>query len=196
MTGSGRWHALGVGLIGLGFLLAASALDGWLPEAIEDPAADPHVRQVGIGERADLRTVEVSVERVRGSRTIDDFGSELVSPGVWLLVEYTVVATRENTGVGFVELRDDDGRVWSEGVGRNDNVCPTGPPGVPVSCAAYLEVPLDALESLRMLLARDAFEQRFDALAEVDLGLTDADAREFAEAPMLEIPGPVLGGAP
>jgi hypothetical protein len=186
---------LGVSVVGVALLVAGAVLDGWLPENIEDPAADPHVRQVGVGEPADLRTMEVTVDRVRGSRSLEEFGSEMTSPGVWVLVEYTVVATSENTAVGFVELRDDDDRVWSL-VGRNDDICSAGPPGVPVGCAAFFEVPPDAFDSLRLLLARDAGEQRFDAMAEVDLGLTDDDAREFAEAPLLEVPDPTMGGTP
>jgi hypothetical protein len=193
VTGSRRWHLLGVALVGFGLLLAATAVDGWLPDAETDPAATPHVREVEVGERADLRTLEVRVDRVRGSRTLDEFGAELHSPGVWVLVEYTVVATRENERVGFAELRDDEDRVWSL-VGRNDDTCLAGPPGVPVSCAAYFEVPLDALDGLRLLLARDFGEQRFDAMAEVDLALAGR-ADEFADAPTLEVPGSAIGGS-
>jgi len=194
VTGMGRWHVLGVALVGLVLLGAGTLLDGWLPDGEKDPAAAPHVRQVEVGEPADLRTMQVQVERVRVSRELDESGTELLSPGVWVLVEYTVVATRENTSVGFVELRD-GGRVWSL-VGRNGDTCQAGPPGVPVSCAAYFEVPPDALDGLRLRLARDFSEQRFDALAEVDLGLTDQDAALPAGAPALEVPGSTIVGTP
>jgi hypothetical protein len=58
---------------------------------------------------------------------------------------------------------------------------------------AFFEVPLDALDSLRLRLGRDGFDQRYDALADVDLGLTDEDADAALDAPLLEVPAPTLG---
>lgn len=188
-----RIHQLGVGLVALVLLAAATLLDGWLPGDTDDPGADPFVRAAALGEPVDLRTARVQVDAVRVSKTLLSFGTELLSPGVWVLIELTTEATRENTGVRFAELRDDAGRVWSL-TGRSQNVCSEGPPGVPVGCATYFEVPPDALDGLRLRLAREPFEQRYDVVAEVDLGLTDRDAEAAAGAPPLEVPGTTLGG--
>ena len=151
------------------------------------------MRAAGIGESVDLRTARVQVDAVRVSKVLLDLGTELRSPGVWVLIEITAEATRENTGVRFAELRDDEGRVWSL-TGRSENICTEGPPGVPVGCAAYFEVPPDALDGLRLRLAREPFEQRYDVVAEVDLELTDEDAAAAAGAPALEVPDTTLGG--
>ena len=60
--------------------------------------------------------------------------------------------------------------------------------------AAYFEVPLDALPSLRLHLARESLDTRYDVMADVDLGRTAADADDFAGAPPIDMPTPSLGG--
>ena len=192
MTGLGRLHWVGAALVALVLLGAATVIDGWLPTENEDPGSAPFVTSADLGERVELRTMSVRVDSVRGSRVLDNAGSELRSPGLWVLLEFTVVATDENTAVGFIELRDDADRMWSEG-GRNSSTCLGGPPGVPAGCVAYFEVPPDALDSLRVRLARNGLDERSDDMAEVDLGLTDEDAAAFAIAPALEVPDTSLG---
>jgi hypothetical protein len=193
VTAGGRWHLLGVGVVGLLLLGLGTVLDGWLPGDLEDPGSRPFVRAADVGQPVDLRTMTVEVDAVRAARTLREYGTELNSPGVWVLVEYTVVPARENTALGFAELRDAAGRVWSLG-GRNDNICLAGPPGVPMTCVAFFEVPLDAFSSLRLRLARERSEQRYDAIADVDLGLTDQDAARAWDAPPLEAPAFAIGG--
>jgi hypothetical protein len=179
--------------VGLLLLAGATVLDGWLPEEAGDAVADPFVRAAAVGERVELRTVTLEVESVSGARSIDDFGSELVSPGVWVVVTYAVVATQENAGIGYAELRDARGRVWVAQHGRSQNLCAPEPPGVRNGCVAQFEVPLDAVPTLRLRLS-PAMEQRFDAVAEVDLGLGAADARDFLGVSGLEVPATTLGG--
>jgi hypothetical protein len=193
VTGGGWWHRLGVGVVGLGLLGMGLVLDGWLPGEEDDPLADPFVRAAGVGDQVDLRAMTVEVDAARVAQRLDEYGTERISPGVWVLVEYTVVAARENTSPGFAELRDAADRVWSQ-VGRNQNSCLAGPPGVPIGCVALFEVPSDAVDSLRLRLGQDRFEQRYDALAEVDLGFTDQDAEAASDAPTLEVPATTLGG--
>lgn len=193
MTGGGRWHLLGVGLVGLVLLGTGSVLDGWLPGDTDDPGSEPFVTTAEVGDAVDLRTMSVEVDAVRATRTLMQYGSELRSPGVWVLVEYTVVPARENAAPGFAELRDGSGRVWSLS-GRSDNLCPDGPPGVPIGCVAYFEVPPGALDDLRLRLAREPFDLRYDAVAEVDLGLTDEDAAAASDSPELEVPDTAVGG--
>jgi hypothetical protein len=186
-------HVVGVGLVGLGLLAAATLLDGWLPEVAADAVADPFVRSAAVGEPVELRTLSLEVDSVRGARAIDEFGSELRSPGVWVVVTYTVVAARENAGIGFAEVRDGRGRVWTVQHGRGQNTCPASPPGVRNGCVALFEVPPDAVPSLRLRLS-PTIEQRFDSVAEIDLGLTAEDAEDFADVTALEVPGTTLGG--
>lgn len=189
-----RFHLAGVALVALALLAAATVLDGWLPGDSSDPFADPFVVTARVGEPVDLRTVTLEVDSVRGAGTIDEFGSELRSPGVWVLVQYTVTAKDENASLGFAEVRDGAGRVWSLDHGRSENTCLQAPPGVRNGCVALVEVPVDALPSLRLRLS-PTLEQRFDSVAEVDLGLTADDAEEFLATTGLEVPGTTLGGS-
>jgi hypothetical protein len=190
-----RWHLLGVGAAGLVLLGAATVVDGWLPDDTDDPGSDPFVRPGTVGEPVDLRTMTVQVDSVTGAPTLSEFGAEMPSPGLWVVVEYSVVPTSENTSVSLVELRDVTERVWSQ-VGRNSNDCSASPPGVTAGCVAYFEVPPEAVPGLRVRLARDAFELRYDAVADVDLGLTEADAARFAGTAPLEVPDTWLGERP
>lgn len=185
-------HAVGTGAVCLGLLAAGSALQGWLPDDDVDPGAQPHVRTGEVGDAIDLRTATVTVDEVIGTRRVEQYGGELVSPGFWVVVRYTVVPTEENTTITFAELGDAEGRVWSL-VGRNTNACTASPPGLAAHCTVFMEVPPDALPTLRLRLARLAKDTRFDALAEIDLGLTSADAETFAGAPTYAVPLPSLG---
>ncbi|WP_134738382.1 hypothetical protein [Nocardioides sp. 503] len=200
MTGPARsgpalGHVLGTAVVCLALLAAGSWLQGWLPDDDADPAAEPHVRAGGVGDALDLRTATVTVDEVRGTRRVEQYGTELVSPGLWVVVGYTVVPTEENATVTFAELEDGRGRTWGL-VGRNANSCAESPPGVPVRCTVLMEVPADALPTLRLRLARLSRETRFDAVAEVDLGLTRDDAEGFATAPTYSVPAPELGDPP
>jgi hypothetical protein len=107
-------------------------------------------------------------------------------------VSYTVVPAEENASITFAELEDGRGRTWGL-VGRNANSCAESPPGLAVHCTVFMEVPVDALPTLRLRLARLSREIRFDAVAEVDLGLTRGDAESFATAPTYAVPSPQLG---
>src|SRR5688500_11429476 len=117
------------------------------------------------------------------------------SPGVWVVARYIVVAEREDTTIEFVELRDDGRRVWGLG-GRNRNQCEKSPPDLAAVCFVHFEVPVDAVPSLRIRLAREAWDTRYDVIAEVDLGLTAADAAAFEKAQPVDLPAARLGEEP
>lgn len=185
-------RAVGTGAVCLGLLVAGSFLQDWLPGDDDDPAAEPHVRTGEVGDPVDLRTTTVTVDEVVGTTRIEELGGELVSPGLWVVAHLTVVPTEENASIGFAELRDDDERVWGL-VGRNEITCDPSPPGLAAHCSVRFEVPPEAVPTLRLRLARLGSETRFDAVAEVDLGLTRADAEAFASAPTYSIPPATLG---
>ncbi|WP_205474568.1 hypothetical protein [Nocardioides sp. SYSU D00038] len=194
MTGRGWGHRAGVAVAAAALLAAGSLVQGLLPDPEDDPGAAPHRRTAAVGEPVDVRTATVTVEGVDGSTRVEDLGTEKVSPGLWLVVRYTVVAERENTAMSFAELEDDEGRTWSLAA-RNSNSCTAGPPGLPSHCVAVFEVPVDAVPTLRLSLARESSDTRFDALAVVDLGLTEADAEAFALAGVLAVPDAGLGAS-
>lgn len=187
-----RLHLLGVLLVALVLLAAATVLDGWLPGDDDDPGSEPFVSSAQVGEEVALRTLSLEVESVTGAPAIDSFGTELRSPGMWVVIQYTATPKNENGAVYFAQLSDARGRLWSLD-GRNENRCSGGPPGVTIGCVALFEVPVDAVPSLRLRLA-PALEQRYDSVVNVDLGLTAQDADEFGRAGVLELPETTLGG--
>lgn len=192
---AGGWRrGVAVGVIAIALLAAGSELQSRLPGAHDDPASEPFVRIGEIGDDIDIRTAVVTVKEVAGSATVDEYGTEKVSPGVWVAAYYTVVAKEETTTVTFAELVDDGGRVWGL-VGRNANACMPSPPGLAAHCFVHFEVPPDAVPSLRLRLARGSeFGVEVpDVTAEVDLDLTAADAATFQDAEPLDIPGATLG---
>ena len=128
---AGWSRAVGTGAVCLGLLVAGSLFQDRLPDGDTDPGAAPHVRTGEVGDPIDLRTATVTVDEVLGSTRVDELGTELVSPGLWVVVRYTVVAAEENTPVTFAEFRDDDGRTWGLD-GRNENSCTASPPGLAV----------------------------------------------------------------
>ena len=103
---SRRLHTIAIGAVALVLLGAATLLDGWLPDQQEDPGAAPFMRAAEVGDRVDLRALTVQVDSVSGAKALEEYGTVNVSPGVWVVVEYTVVGTSENTSVGYAELRD------------------------------------------------------------------------------------------
>lgn len=189
----GRGHSLGVGATALALLAVGSQVQSWLPAEDDRPGSEPHVRSGGIGDELDLRTARLTVHGVTASRRLVEYGSEMVTPGVWLLVRYTVTAEQENTAITYVELEHEDGRLWTL-AGRNSNLCTESPPGVPTHCAAYFEVPVDAGPGVTLRMARLAGDTRYDALAEVDLGLAAADLAGYEYAAPIQVPSPTLGG--
>jgi hypothetical protein len=54
-----------------------------------------------------------------------------------------------------------------------------------------VEVPKDAVEGARLRVALDPLDQRRDDMADIDLGLTAAEAEEWAaRKDRVEVPGP------
>lgn len=187
---SGWRRGLTIAAVALVLLVAASLLLQVLPDDT-DLVGEPHRVEAGVGDEVDLRESRVSVERVTGSVELDDAGDLRVSPGRWVLVEYVVTATEVNTHPELVETVDAAGRTWNE-YGRGEISCTAGPPDVPVACAALFEVPADAVPTLALQLASTG-DPRFDVLAEIDLGLTAADAAAYADAEPLVVPTATVG---
>lgn len=178
--------------VALALLVAGSLLLRVLPDE-EDLVAEPHRVEAVVGETVDLRESRVRVDRVSGSTEVGEPDDLQVSTGRWVLVEYVVTATGTNSHPALVELTDAEGRTWNQ-TGRGEVSCTAGPPDVPVSCAALFEVPPDAVPTLSLRLASTS-DPRFDVLAEVDLGLSAADAEAYAAADPLVLPTVTVGDA-
>ncbi|MGY4642717.1 hypothetical protein [Cellulomonas sp. URHB0016] len=139
-------------------------------------------RPAVVGEPVDLRYARLTAGEPAGSTVLDpDDGSLLSTPGVWLTVPLTIEATGQPRLLGFAELRGGDGRTYAVSLGGRSWFLPgTAQPGVPRYATLRVELPPEALAGSHLLIGLDGKDQRRDDVADIDLGLTRADADAWA----------------
>ncbi|GEM_PF-825420 len=149
---------------------------------VDDRVTASFLRPVAVGETAALRYADVTVGEPTGSTVLDpDDGTLLATPGVWLVVPVTIEARGEPRALGFAELLGGDGRTYAVATGARSSFLPgTAQPGVARYATLRVEVPADALPGARLRLGLEQKDQRRDDVAEIDLGLTAADADAWA----------------
>lgn len=156
---------------------------------VDDRVAASFLRPATVGEPVALRYADVTVGEPVGSTVLDpDDGTLLATPGVWLVVPVTIEARDEPRALGFAELVGGDGRTYAVSTGARSSFLPgRAQPGVPRYATLRVEVPADALPGARLRIGLDQGDQRRDDVADVDLGLTTADADAWAadETPVL-----------
>ncbi|WP_028046479.1 hypothetical protein [Cellulomonas sp. URHE0023] len=140
------------------------------------------VRPAAVGEPVDLRYARLTVGSPRGSTVLDtDDGSVLTTPGVWLTVPLTIEASGQPRALGFAELLGGDGRTYRVFTGGRSSFLPgTAQPGVPRYATLRVEVPPGALPGAHLRIGLQPDDQRRDDVADIDLGLTTADADAWA----------------
>ena len=101
------------------------------------------------------------------------------SPGLWVVTKVTVTPTLDAETLRHATFVDGRERELSLG-GRNELQCATAVPGVATECVVSFEVATDAAAGSHLRLARSAQDVRGDDMADVDLGITAAEARTWA----------------
>ena len=160
---------------------------------VDERVAAPFVRPAVVGEPVDLRYARVTAGEPVGSTVLDpdDGGTLLSTPGVWLTVPLTIEATGEPRLLSFAELLGGDGRTYTVSTGGRSGFLPgTAQPGVPRYATLRVEVPPEALAGAHLRIGLEQKDQRRDDVADIDLGLTQADADAWAADDT-----PVLAGA-
>lgn len=165
-------------------VLAALAVGHVVTSAfpVDDRVQASFVRPVEVGQTVSLRYADVTVGEPTGSTVLDpDDGTLLATPGVWLVVPLTIEARGEPRALAFAELVGGDGRTYTLFTGGRSVFLPgTAQPGVPRYATLRVEVPPTALPGAHLRLGLDLDDQRRDDVADVDLGLTSADADAWA----------------
>jgi hypothetical protein len=171
---SGR--TLGAGAAVLAALAVGHVVTSAFP--VDDRLQAPFVRTAPAGETIALRYADVTTGEPTGSTVLAPEGpSLLATPGVWLVVPVTVEAKGSPRALAFAELLGGDGRTYTVFTsGRSSFLPGTAQPGVPRYATLRVEVPPEALPGAHLRLGLDVEDQRFDDVADVDLGLTQADA--------------------
>jgi hypothetical protein len=153
---------------------------------ISDDDFGPFVRTAEVGEVNHLSYADVQVTAVRPAKhvagaTSTDYSKQ--AGGVFVLVTVKVTATQESTTFLSQHLVDEDDRLYenSDRAGCGINVeTKTGVPAYALFC---FDVPASRLAGMRLQLGRGSpifSDTDGDDLAEVDLGISKAEAEAWA----------------
>lgn len=170
--------------VGTGILLvAALSLGRVITERLpgDDWASRPFTSAAAVGSTADLRTGDVVVTKVSGSTVVvSPTGTAMLSPAVWIVVDYTWTPRSGTDALGSVLVRTPDGSTYDRLRGRNTGSCGASLPGLPFHCQAAVEVPVASAPGARLELSPVFLTAEYDSLAVLDLGITPAKAKEWA----------------
>ncbi|MGV8979105.1 MAG: hypothetical protein ACOH17_13780 [Cellulomonas sp.] len=140
------------------------------------------VRPATVGEPVELRYARLTAGEPAGSTVLDpDGGSLLTTTGVWLTVPLTIEALGQPRALSFAEVLGGDGRTYLVSTGgRSSFLAGTAQPGVARYTTLRVELPPGAVAGAHLRVGLEQKDQRRDDVAEVDLGLTQADADAWA----------------
>ncbi len=174
-----RVRTLGAGAAVLAALAVGHVVTSAFP--VDERVAAPFLRPAAVGESVDLRYARLTVGEPTGSTVLDpDVGTLLATPGVWLVVPLTFEARGEPRTLGFAELVGGDGTTYTVWGGRSSLLTGRAQPGVPRYATVRVEAPPEALPGAHLRIGLSAFDQRRDDVADVDLGITQADVEAWA----------------
>lgn len=140
----------------------------------------PFLHPVTVGQGVELRYAELRPTAVDGAPVLDRGSNPpMQSPGLWVVTKVTVTPTLDAETLRHATFVDGRERELSLG-GRNELQCATAVPGVATECVVSFEVATDAAAGSHLRLARSAQDVRGDDMADVDLGITAAEARGWA----------------
>ena len=167
-------HRLGVAVLLVIALAAGALLSRYTPDV--DSAQRPFVRTGHIGQTVTLPEFTVRVRSVRGTAVVSQSGANHDTGGVWILVTVRLAALHEPVSVGYMALRDAQGRTYRAS-GRINQVLIGWrlQPGVPVA----FEVPVAAAGNLAVQVAKPPTDLRMDAVAEVPLSISDSQVHTW-----------------
>lgn len=176
MTGSAVLRRAGAGALVVAALALGQVVRTSLPA--DSLIAAPYERAGDVGAPVVMRYATVQATGVDGSTVIDDAGSALTTPGVWVVVPLTVTAHGEPRRLGYAALRTVDGRIFRADGNRSSFETGTVQTGLTRTATLAVELPVEAAAGAELLLALDATtDTRRDDMAVIDLGIT----REMAE---------------
>ncbi|WP_315096317.1 hypothetical protein [uncultured Cellulomonas sp.] len=185
-----RAQVLGAGAAVLAALAVGHAVVTAFP--VSERVQASFVRPATIGEPVELRYARLTAGEPTGSTVLDnDDGTLLATPGVWLVVPLTLEVTGQPRALGFAELLGGDGRTYTVFTGgRSWFLSGTAQPGIPRYATLRVELPPEAVPGAHLRVGLLQKDQRRDDVADIDLGLTQADADAWASDD-----APVLAGA-
>ncbi|MBO3103567.1 hypothetical protein [Cellulomonas fengjieae] len=176
-----RAQTLGAGAAVLAALAVGHVVVTAFP--VDERVQASFVRPAAVGERIELRYAHLTAGAPTGSTVLDpgDGSTLLATPGVWLAVPLTIETKGQPRALGFAELLGGDGRTYRVFTGGRSTFLPgTSQPGIPRYATVQVELPPEAVPGARLRIGLEQKDQRRDDIAEIDLGLTRADADAWA----------------
>lgn len=177
----------------VGAVTAGCALVTALPQ--DEGLDDPIVVEGAVGETLDLDYAELTVTDVRVADTVAGVAETALAGGTFVVVDVTWRATQQATTFAGAEISDTRGRrYWPAALGDCAGSA-SAEPGYAWRATYCFDVPQEALAGATVRLARgsqseDHAEQRRDAVAVVDLGITAGEAPALWEAAETVTPEP------
>jgi len=170
-----------------GLILAALAAGRVVTGAFQadDSISAPFLRTGTVGTTVSLRYADVTAGPVRGSSCVfvaSGLSSVLRTPGVFVVVPLTIVAKDKPADLRYAAVRDRQGRTFLATGSRSPFAPGTAQPGLSRYASVVVEVPQDAVAGAHLRVALDGLDQRRDDMADIDLGLTAAQAAEWARS--------------
>ena len=185
-----RVRTLGAGAAVLAALTVGHVVVTAFP--VDERVQASFLRPAAVGEPVQLRYARLTAGEPVGSTVLDpDDGALLATPGVWLTVPLTIEATGQPRRLGFAEVLGGDGRTYTVSTGgRSGFLSGTAQPGVPRYATVRVELPAEALPGAHLRVGLEQKDQRRDDVADIDLGVTQADADAWAadDSPVLAAP--------
>jgi hypothetical protein len=174
------WQRSGAAALVIVALAIGTAMRAFQPSIQSEQGA--YVRTAAIGHAIDARSFDATVLGVRGTAVIVQKGLKHDTSGVWIIVKVKVVARGEPMGVAYAAVRDGKGNTYRASE-RIDQPLATASrtlqPGIPVTGEIAFEVPVGVATDLSVRLAKNPYDQRMDAVAEVHLPIDSDSVRKW-----------------
>jgi hypothetical protein len=187
-TGRRMVRRAGAGVL----ILAALAAGRVVTSAYEsdDSLSDPYLVAGSLGRPVSLRYADVTATAVEGSTFVSP-NSGMRTSGVWIVVQLKIVTKEKPQEVRFAAIEDRQGRTYLANGTRSQFSPGASQPGIPRYATALVEVPKDAVEGARLHVALNSLDTRRDDMADIDLGLTAVEARQWSErTDRIDVPEP------
>jgi hypothetical protein len=166
---------------GLGVaLVAALALGRWIDQAWPtDRMADAsYVRTGGVGDRVSLRWADLRVEGVTGSTRLATTSSVVTTAGVWLVVDVTLWAKKEELAVSSWRVVDAQGRTFATDA-RSGFRIEHATPKVPWHVRVAFELPTGDLAGTTLRVSPYETDERREDVAMIDLGVDEEQGAQL-----------------
>jgi hypothetical protein len=179
LTGGRRRRQAGATVL----VLAALAVGHAVTSSYSSDSAivAPFLRSGTVGQPVSLRYATITVLSVHGSSEVSQAGTVLTTPGVFVVARVRIVARGDLRTLLYSAVRTRDGATYVESAGGRSSF-DFGPaqPGLPRYGTVTVELPTSQAAGARLRIALDPIDQSRDDMTDIDLGVTPADAAQFA----------------